>query len=123
MIKALDVVTLLPLISPPFTTSIAFVFSFGPRGLITHDLFGMPNAQVYGLTSTLTAEALTYFPLAYLALRPLLRRPAGISRRRLQPRLLSLARVPHRDAAADDTRIGNAFLSCSPLRSRISRRR
>jgi iron(III) transport system permease protein len=70
--KLLDMATLLPLISPPFTTSIAFVFSFGPRGLITHDLFGWRNAQVYGLTSTLTAEALTYFPLAYMALRPIM---------------------------------------------------
>lgn len=70
--KLLDLVTLLPLISPPFTTSIAFVFSFGPRGLITHDLLGMANAQVYGLRSTLVAEALTYFPLAYLALRPII---------------------------------------------------
>ena len=72
MTKLLDVMTLLPLISPPFTTSIAFVFSFGPRGLITHDLLGLSNAQVYGLRSTLIAESLTYFPLAYLALRPLI---------------------------------------------------
>src|SRR5882757_5908278 len=31
-VRLLDIATLLPLISPPFTTSIAFVFSFGPRG-------------------------------------------------------------------------------------------
>src|ERR1700722_389117 len=74
-VRLLDVATLLPLISPPFTTSIAFVFSFGPRGFITHDLLGMNNASVYGLTSTLAAETLTYFPLAYMALRPML---AGI---------------------------------------------
>ncbi|MEO9191964.1 MAG: iron ABC transporter permease [Acetobacteraceae bacterium] len=71
-VKILDNATLLPLISPPFTTSIAFVFSFGPRGFITHDLLGMNNASVYGLASTLAAETLTYFPLAYLALRPML---------------------------------------------------
>src|SRR3981081_3828836 len=52
-----------------------FVFSFGPRGFITHDLLGLSNATVYGLPSTLAAETLTYFPLAYLALRPML---AGI---------------------------------------------
>jgi iron(III) transport system permease protein len=74
-VRLLDVVTVLPLISPPFTTSIAFIFSFGPRGFITHDLLGMNNASVYGLTSTLAAETLTYFPLAYMALRPML---AGI---------------------------------------------
>lgn len=70
VVRLFDIATLLPLISPPFTTSIAFVFSFGPRGLITHDLLGLQNAQVYGLRSTMAAEALTYFPLAYLALRP-----------------------------------------------------
>jgi iron(III) transport system permease protein len=70
--RLLDFAALLPLISPPFTTSIAFVFSFGPRGLITHDLLGLQNAQVYGWNSTIAAEALTYFPLAFLALRPLI---------------------------------------------------
>jgi iron(III) transport system permease protein len=70
--RLIDRATFLPLISPPFTTSIAIVFSFGPRGLITHDLFGLQNVQVYGLTSTFSAETLTYFPIAYLALRPML---------------------------------------------------
>jgi iron(III) transport system permease protein len=70
--RVIDFFTFLPLISPPFTTSIAFVFSFGPRGLITYDLLGMKGVQVYGLTSTFAAEALTYFPIAYLALRPML---------------------------------------------------
>lgn len=70
--RLVDLVTFLPLIAPPFTTSIAFVFSFGPRGLITHDLLGMTNARVYGLASTFAAETLTYFPIAYLALRPML---------------------------------------------------
>jgi iron(III) transport system permease protein len=70
--RLIDFLTFLPLISPPFTTSIAFVFSFGPRGLITYDLLGLKNVQVYGLTSTFAAETLTYFPIAYLALRPML---------------------------------------------------
>lgn len=70
--RLLDFAILLPLISPPFTTSIAFVFSFGPRGLITYDLLGMDHVRVYGLTSTFAAETLTYFPIAYLALRPML---------------------------------------------------
>jgi iron(III) transport system permease protein len=68
----IDRATFLPLISPPFTTSIAIVFSFGPRGLITYDLLGVQNVKVYGLTSTFAAETLTYFPIAYLALRPML---------------------------------------------------
>src|SRR3954462_14802782 len=71
-VRVIDAMTLLPLISPPFTTSIAFVFSFGPRGLITYDLLGIRNAQMYGLTSMFVAETLTYFPIAYLALCPML---------------------------------------------------
>jgi iron(III) transport system permease protein len=75
-VRLIDAATLLPLISPPFTTSISFIFSFGPRGLITYDLLGLKGVNVYGLTSTLAAEVLTYFPIAYLTLRPVL---SGIS--------------------------------------------
>jgi iron(III) transport system permease protein len=71
-VRVIDAMTLLPLISPPFTTSIAFIFSFGPRGLITYELLGLRGTNVYGLSSTLAAEVLTYFPIAYLALRPVL---------------------------------------------------
>ena len=69
---ALDVATILPLVSPPFTTAIAMVFSFGPRGLITYHLLGFTGATAYGLHTTLLAETLTYFPLAYLTLKAVL---------------------------------------------------
>jgi len=72
---ALDATALLPLISPPFTTAITMIFSFGPRGLITYHLLGLKTFTAYGLHTTLFAETLTYFPLAYLTLRPVL---AGI---------------------------------------------
>jgi iron(III) transport system permease protein len=75
MLGAMDASVLLPLVSPPFTTAIAMIFSFGPRGLITHDLLGLKAATVYGLSSTLFSEVVTYFPIAYLTLRPIL---AGI---------------------------------------------
>lgn len=73
--RILDLSILLPLISPPFTNSISFIFSFGPSGIITHGLLGLGRFQVYGLWSTMFSESLTYFPLAYLTLRPML---AGI---------------------------------------------
>lgn len=75
LLTALDAAVLLPLVSPPFTTAIAMIFSFGPRGLITYDLLGLKGVTVYGVTSTLCSEIVTYFPIAYLTLRPLL---AGI---------------------------------------------
>jgi iron(III) transport system permease protein len=72
ILTAIDASVLLPLISPPFTTAIAIIFSFGPRGLITYDLLGIKGFTVYGLGSTLFSEAVTYFPIAYLTLRPIL---------------------------------------------------
>ncbi|HTR86059.1 MAG TPA: iron ABC transporter permease [Reyranella sp.] len=71
-LTALDAATLLPLVSPPFTTSIAIVFSFGPKGFISHYLLGLDNISAYGFWSTALAETITYFPIAYLTLRPII---------------------------------------------------
>ncbi len=71
-VAVLDATTLLPLISPPFTTAIAMIFSFGARGLLTYQLLGLKGFTVYGLWSTLFSETLTYFPIAYLTLKPIL---------------------------------------------------
>ena len=122
---AIDASVLLPLVSPPFTTAIAMIFSFGPRGLITYELLGLKGVTVYGLTSTLFSEVLTYFPIAYLTLRPILagdrleHRGHGALARRV-----ALARVPHGDAAARASP-GSPTRSCccSPRRSPTSRRR
>jgi len=72
LLRTVDAAVLLPLVSPPFTTAIAMIFSFGPRGLITYELLGIKGVTVYGLASTLASEVFTYFPIAYLTLRPLL---------------------------------------------------
>ncbi len=71
----LDSAIILPLISPPFTTAIAIIFSFGPRGLITYDLLGIRQFSVYGLHTTLLSETITFFPIAYLTLKAII---AGI---------------------------------------------
>ena len=74
-ILLLDSAIILPLISPPFTTAIAIIFSFGPKGLITYDLLGIKQFTVYGLHTTLLSETITFFPIAYLALKAII---AGI---------------------------------------------
>jgi iron(III) transport system permease protein len=71
-VTLLDAATLLPLVSPPFTTAIAMIFSFGPRGLVTYQLLGIKGFAVYGLWSTWFSETLTFFPVAYLTLKPIL---------------------------------------------------
>ena len=72
LLTVIDAAVLLPLVSPPFTTAIAMIFSFGPRGLVTYELLGLKGVTVYGLASTTLSEVLTYFPIAYLTLKPLL---------------------------------------------------
>jgi len=71
-IAILDAASLLPLISPPFTIAIATILTFGPRGYITYHILGIKGFTIYGLYSTLLAETLTYFPIAYLTLKPIL---------------------------------------------------
>jgi len=63
--------TLLPLISPPFTSSVALTLALGPNGFLL-TLLGIPNFSFYGFWGTWIAETLTYFPVAYLALAPVL---------------------------------------------------
>lgn len=68
----IDAIIILPLISPPFTLALSMLFAFGPRGVLTYKLLGIQGASIYGLWSTLLAETLTYFPLAYMTLRGVL---------------------------------------------------
>jgi iron(III) transport system permease protein len=72
VVAILDAAILLPLVSPPFTTAIAMIFSFGARGIITYELLGIKGFTIYGLSSTLFSETLTFFPIAYLTLKPML---------------------------------------------------
>ncbi len=71
-VAVMDAAILLPLVSPPFTTAIAMIFSFGARGLITHDLLGLKGFNLYGMGSTAFSQTLTFFPIAYLTLKPML---------------------------------------------------
>jgi len=65
-------IAILPLLSPPFVVAASYILLFGPRGLITYELLGIRGTNVYGLWSTALAETLTYFPIAYLTLRPII---------------------------------------------------
>jgi ABC-type sulfate transport system permease component len=40
--------TILPLVSPPFAVSFAFILLFGRRGVITYDLLHITGADIYG---------------------------------------------------------------------------
>lgn len=68
------IVSLLPLVSPPFVISIAIIVLFGNSGLITNRWWGIPmNQELYGYPGVMIVEIITFFPTAYLMLKGLLR--------------------------------------------------
>lgn len=70
---AVSSVTLLPLISPPFTSSIALTLSLGPNGILL-ELLGLGNFNFYGFWGTFISETLTFFPVAFMTLSTILAR-------------------------------------------------
>lgn len=70
---AVSAVTLLPLISPPFTSSIALTLSLGPNGILL-GLLGLGNFNFYGFWGTFISETLTFFPVAFMTLSTILAR-------------------------------------------------
>lgn len=65
-------VATLPIISPPFVLSLSLLFLFGRQGLITKNLLGINNADVYGLRSLIVVQAISFFPVAYMTLTGIL---------------------------------------------------
>lgn len=62
----------LPIISPPFILSLSIIFLFGRQGFISKQLLGILDADVYGLTSLVVVQSISYFPVAYLTLTGIL---------------------------------------------------
>jgi iron(III) transport system permease protein len=60
-------VTILPLISPPFTSSISLTLALGPNGTILKAL-GLGDFNFYGFVGTWLSETLTYFPVAFMVI-------------------------------------------------------
>ena len=66
------VISVLPIVSPPFVLSLSAIMLFGKRGLITRHLLGMMDANVNGLHGIVLVQVLTFFPVCYLMLKGLL---------------------------------------------------
>ncbi len=73
MKKLFDVVSLLPVVSPPFVLSLSMILLFGRSGLITRTLLGIYDSEIYGLKGIAIVQTLTFFPVCYLMLKGLLR--------------------------------------------------
>ncbi|MDO5344876.1 MAG: iron ABC transporter permease [Lachnospiraceae bacterium] len=71
--KLFAVVSMLPVVSPPFVLSLSMIMLFGRSGLITRKLLGIYDANVYGLKGIAIVQTLTFFPVCYLMLKGLLK--------------------------------------------------
>ena len=71
--KLFDVVSLLPVVSPPFVLSLSMMLLFGRSGLITRKLLGIYDSDIYGLWGIVIVQTLTFFPVVYLMLKGLLK--------------------------------------------------
>ena len=71
--KLFDVVSMLPVVSPPFVLSLSMVLLFGNSGLITRKILGIYGASVYGMWGIVIVQTLTFFPVVYLMLKGLLK--------------------------------------------------
>ncbi|MDO5512137.1 iron ABC transporter permease [Corynebacterium sp.] len=63
--KAMHLLALLPLISPPFAVATAVITLFGRRGIITYNLFGL-EVDIYGLPGLVLVLAMSFTPVAYM---------------------------------------------------------
>ncbi len=71
--KLFNVVSLLPIVSPPFVLSLSMICLFGRSGLITRQILHIYDSNVYGLGGIVITQTLTFFPVCYLMLRGLLK--------------------------------------------------
>ncbi len=67
------VVSILPVVSPPFVLSLSAILLFGRTGVITRGLFNMNNTQLYGWRGIALVQILTFFPVCYMMLKGLLK--------------------------------------------------
>ncbi len=67
----LGAITILPLISPPFTSSISLTLALGPNGMLLKAL-GIGDFSIYGFLGTWISETLTYFPVAFMVISAIL---------------------------------------------------
>ena len=67
------VVSMLPVVSPPFVLSLSMIMLFGKAGIITRHLLGIYDNNVYGFSGITIVQTMTFFPVCYMMFRGLLK--------------------------------------------------
>ena len=68
-----NLVSILPVVSPPFVLSLSAILLFGRTGVITRNVFNLSTTKLYGLPGISLVQTLTFFPVCYLMLKGLLK--------------------------------------------------
>ena len=68
-----QVVSMLPVVSPPFVLSLSMIMLFGKAGIITRYLLHIYDNSVYGFGGITVVQTLTFFPVCYMMLKGLLK--------------------------------------------------
>jgi len=71
--KLFNLVSLLPVVSPPFVLSLSTIALFGRSGLITRSILKIYDSNIYGLWGIVIVQTLTFFPVCYLMIKGLLK--------------------------------------------------
>jgi iron(III) transport system permease protein len=70
--KALRILTVLPIITPPFVIGLALILLFGRSGVVTQNISNVlgvePGRWLYGLTGIWIAQVLSFTPISFLVL-------------------------------------------------------
>ena len=67
-----SIVSLMPVISPPFVLSLSAILLLGKRGLITYSLLHITNANIYGYGGLILVQTLAFFPVSAMMFKGLL---------------------------------------------------
>ncbi|MBQ9621187.1 MAG: iron ABC transporter permease [Atopobiaceae bacterium] len=67
------VVSILPVVSPPFVLSLSMILLFGRSGIISKTLLGIQDSNIYGMRSIIIIQTMTFFPVCYMMLKGLLK--------------------------------------------------
>lgn len=67
------IIGVLPLLSPPFVVAAVYLILFGPRGLITYNVFGA-SVNIFGLGGIWGVQTIAFFPFAYQLIADVLSR-------------------------------------------------
>lgn len=70
--RIFKVVSVFPMVSPPFVLGLSAMMLFGQFGFITRGLLGIKDFNIYGFRGVVLVQTLTFFPVAYLMLVGLL---------------------------------------------------